>query len=354
MSVRFAPETIGAADMEQTPVTTRRRGFRLGVLVVALVGPFLVINAMWPRHPVAADKARLHVLCTFLPVQIFAANVIGDAPDVRLNSINTSSQSCPHTYSLTGDDLKKISRADVIVANGLGVEPFLDQIRKVRPQARLITLSDHCSLLPLKPGEEDQHAHAGHDHQDGHGHETEMNPHTWMSPRQAAIQVRTLAKKLAETDPVGASKYLANGEDYARRLDTLAAEMDRVGRGLTKRDIVTAHPAFDYLARDLKLNVVATLHGVPGETESAAEMARVIGKIRSTRVAAIFTEFGSADQGAQTIGRNAGVPVYSLSVVTDAEANVPAHTVLKDVYILKMEQNLNVLKQVLAATTNPG
>lgn len=328
----------------------------LPVVMLVLVGLAILVSVLLPSRPAAAD-GRLHIVCTFLPMYVFTQNVVGEVPGVDVQLLIERDVGCPHSYSLTGQDLKKISRADVIVANGLGIEPFLDAMLRGQSRAKVITIADACDVIragPSEGGHEENHdterghgeaghgehattkpaangsaatgaaetdEHAGHDH--GHT-ESEMNPHTWVSPRQAMIEVRTLARKLGEIDAEHADQYRANGEAYSTRLQALADRMEAAARGFTKRNIVTGHPAFDYLARDLKLNVVATLSVVPGETGSASEMARIIDAIRKSGAAAVFQEPPFADKVAQTIARDAGVPVYPLNPLnSDAGLSKP-------------------------------
>ncbi len=331
---------------------TSRRRIRWPLVLVAFVGFFFILDAIWPgKAPPKAPPARLHVLATFLPMRIFAANVIQGVPGVALDVLVTRETSCPHSYSLTGEDLKKISDADVLVANGLGVEPFLDQFKKTNPKAPVLTVSDDCDLLHLSEAQmhEEEAEQAGHHHADEEV-ESDINPHTWMSPRQAIKQVRTLGRKLGEVDPQYAARYRANAEAYAARLQLLADKMAKAAQSFKNRNIATGHPAFDYLARDLGLKVVATVHIIPGETGSAAEMAHAIDTVRSKHAAAIFSEFGSGDREAATIGRDAGVRVYPLSTITSVkDANVPASVPVTRLYEAMMERNLATLQEALGA-----
>jgi zinc transport system substrate-binding protein len=355
------------------------RRFRLisPLFVVAFIAAFLVISALWPRAKGGlADDGKLRIVCTFLPVYVFTQNVVGDAPDVEVQLLLDRDVGCPHSYSLTGRDLKMLSRADLLVANGLGAEPFLDQVTRGQRKLTVLTVSDHCDLITgdtkallcdhvhdhadehvdeadagtaVKSVDEHAHDHAtctGHHHDHG----SDVNAHTWVSPRQAAKQVRTLAFKLGTQDPQRAETYTANAEAYAKRLEALAAEMEQASQSFTNRNIVTGHDSFDYLARDLGLNVVATLRVIPGETGSATELARVINTVRTTKAAAVFWEPPFGDRVADTVARETGVPVYPLNPFnTDAGLPVPQNPEdTRRMYEDVMRQNLATLQKALA------
>lgn len=353
--------------------STRRRVIR-PLFIVAFVAAFLTINAFWPKgRPSVGPDGKLHVLCTFLPMYVFAVNVVGDTPGVQVDLLIDRNVGCPHSYSVSGQDLKKVSGADVIVANGLGIEPFLDELLRGQDRTRVLTISDECDVIRIKSGEHDSHeaqeaddhnAHESKSHEHGEGethehHETghphehlhagDVNPHTWVSPRQAAVQVRTLARKLSGVDKAHAEQYRANGEAYAKRLEALADRMVEVSKSFTNRNIVTGHAAFDYLARDLGLNVVATLQVVPGETASAGEMARVVDTIRNTHAAAVFWEPPFTDKTAETIARDAGVAVYPLNPFnTDAGLGASKSADgIRQMYEEVMNQNLATLQKAL-------
>src|SRR5262245_6030536 len=69
-----------------------------------------------------AERQKLRVLTSFLPVYCFTANVAGDLAIVEnLLAANVE----PHDYQFSRKDLQKLSRADLIVVNGLGVEGWL-------------------------------------------------------------------------------------------------------------------------------------------------------------------------------------------------------------------------------------
>src|SRR6185295_3520473 len=106
--------------------------------------------------------------------------------------------------------------------------------------------------------------------------------------------------------------------------------------------IVTMHDSFAYLARDLNLNVVATLTADPEHSPSAGQMTETIDTIKRTGAAAIFYEPAYADRLPRTISAATGVPVYALNAMTSVDGPVTART-YEDI----MDQNLVVLQQAL-------
>src|ERR1051325_5920363 len=74
--------------------------------------------------PGSAGASKLKVLTSFLPVYCFTANVAGDLAEVE-NLLPANVE--PHDYQFSRKDLQKLTRADLIVLNGLGLETWLQQ-----------------------------------------------------------------------------------------------------------------------------------------------------------------------------------------------------------------------------------
>ncbi|MGQ9652274.1 MAG: metal ABC transporter substrate-binding protein [Phycisphaerae bacterium] len=350
------------------------------ILLVAVIMTIVAAVVFLPSGRDSQQAARFRVLCTFLPNYVFALNVVGDTPGVDVRLLVSTDVGCPHNYVVTPADLKAVSQADMIVANGLGLESFLDTLRKANPKARLVTISDDCEILQSRTSHHhkhhtteaaastpaidhqatpNRHEHEYDNHHQGAGtapaqeagkHDDEKhaggepNPHVWVSPIQAVRQIRNLARRLSEADPEYAARYQANAEAYVARVEALHQRMREASVRFTNRRIVTFHDAFAYLAKDLDLEVVATLTLDPSRPPSAAEMTDVINTIRRTGAAAVFFEPAYSDAVARTISRDAGVPAFPLNPFNSLDVDPTERS-----YERVMEANLEVLIKALGS-----
>ncbi|MFH0788450.1 MAG: metal ABC transporter substrate-binding protein, partial [Pseudomonadota bacterium] len=90
----------------------------------------------------------LQVLCTILPIYSLTLNVVGQTPGVRVELLLPAHQGCPHNYDLTPGDLMRMARADLIIANGLEMEEFLDQfLKKVKAKAPIILAAEQIQPI---------------------------------------------------------------------------------------------------------------------------------------------------------------------------------------------------------------
>lgn len=300
--------------------------------MIALLVTSLLISS---RRPQASDS-RIHILCSFLPVYVFAQNVVGDTPGVSVDLLLSPDMGCPHDYALRPADVVRINSARVVVLSGLGAEPFAEMVLARKAREQIITLSDDVQPIAAEPETEAEH---GHEH-----HHESVNPHVWASPVQAARQVRELARKLANADPAHGATYKANGETYARRLEALGERMRTAAKAFQNRNIVTFHDAFAYLARDLDLCVVATMTVDPQGGVSAHQMAELTKTIGEKQAGALFYEqaYSLSDRVAQRLAEQTGVAAYPLNPFNYYEGKPDPES-----YERVMEQNLKVLERAL-------
>lgn len=284
-----------------------------------------------------AAFAQTRVLATTFPVYQIVRNVVRNVPGMEVRLMLPAQAGCPHDYALTPQDMGKLSQADVLVVNGLGMEAFLGS-PSARSKKELRTVDASKGISGLLPYTDEETAHEGHE---GH-HHGGMNPHLFASPRMAAQMARSIAGQLADLDPGNAAAYWSNGENYARTLDALADEFAALGGKLKNNRIITQHGVFDYLARDMGLEVAAVIQADDTQAPSASDMMKLVKAIRGRHVGAIFTEPQYPDKIAATLSRETGVATAKLDPLATGPAIAPL-----DYYEKTMRANLHTLESTL-------
>ena len=278
-----------------------------------------------PSAEAVAGGKPLRVLASFLPMYVFTENVVGSAPGVSVEMMLPASLGCPHDYALVPSDMKKIAAADLFVVNGKGMEEFLGSpVRKVNP--KVVVVDTSAGVKPLRNEDKDEHG--------------EFNPHTWVSPRNAVLQVRAIEQALSNASPGNREIFRRNADAYVKRLERLAEEFDQAAKRFRKRNIVTFHNVFDYLARDVGLTIVGEIEVTPGQEPSAGEVYKLIKTIKEKQVAAVFGEPQYSPRLAEMVANEGGVPVRSLDPVATGSTSL---TTYEDA----MRNNLRVLQEVL-------
>ncbi len=307
---------------------------------LVLAGIMAVLLGLCPADGKESEP-ELRILATILPVYIFTLNVVGGAPGVRVELLLPPTLGCPHDYDLSPGEMKQINRAGVIVANGLGLESFLDKaLQQSGTRPRMITATAGIEPLQGAGGPQEHRPGKGPKHDHRPGTDSSYNGHAWVSPQQAAVMVRTIAEGLAGIDPARAGSYRANGARYAQRLEALHGEMRSCADRARNRTIVTVHDSLDYWARDLGLRVAGVIQSLPGIEPSPREMARLVRLIREQKVAAIFSEPQYSDRVARTLSAETGVRVFSLDTAATGKPS-------PDLYEQAMHKNRETLCRAL-------
>jgi len=268
---------------------------------------------------VGAAERPLRVVTSFYPMHIAALNITQNVPDVELSCLVRPQVGCLHEYHLTPADMKQLAAADVLIANGAGMENFLDEALRHNSTLRVINAS--VGIEPLHTG-------------------AEINPHVWVSPTLHIQQVRNIAEGLAREDAAHAGTYRRNADRYIQSLQALADRMHTALQGLAGRPIVTFHEAFPYFAKEFNLEVAAVIEHEPGMEPSARELAETIRTVRSLGVTALFIDPQYPAKAARTIAKETGATIYTLDPVVTGPLEA-------DAYLKIMERNQTELEQAL-------
>jgi zinc/manganese transport system substrate-binding protein len=273
-----------------------------------------------PSRLFSAPK-KLKVVTTFLPAYCFAANVAGDAADVEnLLPPNVS----PHEYQLSSRDMTKLSEADLVVMNGLGIEHRMSKALRSAgvTNAKTVVLSQGMEkeLIPGAGSPDHESGRQGHFHEEG-----ASNPHLWLDPALAMQAVQTVARAFAKADPANASAYQENARSYAQRLEKLNQEIAKTLQPVQRIPFITFHNAFAYFARRYQLQIPAVVEEQPDVPPSARKVASLLRLIRKAKIKAIFTEPQSSPKLARMLARDSGIALASLNTLETGEINPNAY-----------------------------
>ncbi len=312
--------------------------------------------------PALADE-KLKVIATFSILGDITANIGGDRVEV---TTLVGPDGDAHVFQPAPADAQAVAGAQVIVANGLGFEGWMDRLIEASgTTAALVTASD--GVTPIAFGEDKPAEEAGHDDHDDHaegeahdqehdhdhadaGHEGHdhgaFDPHAWQSVPNVTLYVGNIERGLAAADPAGAETYKANAAAYLAELAALDTEMRAAIAALPedRRTVITSHDAFGYFAEAYGLRFVAP-QGISTEAEaSAQDVAALITQIKEAGITAVFVENIAdrrlLDQIASETGAVVGGTLFSDAL---SAADGPAAT-----YLAMMRHNLGQLTGALS------
>jgi ABC-type Zn uptake system ZnuABC Zn-binding protein ZnuA len=273
---------------------TRRRGDLAAGLLFAL----MLSGCAAVSQTSAEDEERLEIVASMSIIADFADQVGGE--HVAVTSLVPIGGD-PHVHEPTPADARAIADADVVLGNGVGLEPWFDALVEGSGQD-VVTVTEELAHLVV-------------DDEDG-----EDDPHLWMVPTMAAVYAERIAAVLADRDPERAETYHANADAYVARLEELDAELtDELAQvPAAHRILVTPHDAYGYFADHYGFEV-ETVVGVSTEEEpSAAQVQHLVDVVRETGVPTVFVEStvnpAVIERVADDAGVEVGAPLYGDSV----------------------------------------
>ena len=145
-----------------------------------------------------------------------------------------------------------------------------------------------------------------------------VNPHTFLSISASITQVNTIARELGKLDPANAKAYTRNARAYAKRLRALRADaLARLNKApAADFRVATIHGAYDYLLREFGLEVTAVVEPAHGIEPSPSQLKKTIDQLKALDVKVIFSEIDFPSTYVETIQRESGVKLYSLSHIS--------------------------------------
>ena len=284
-----------------------------GILIAAIALTMLYTGITEDKK----DKTQFTIVTSFYPMYVAAANVIGDVNGVTLENLSEPQTGCLHDYQLTTEDMKLLSKADLFIVNGGGIETFLTDVASNYPE---LDITEACQNVPLLEDGEEENAHA------------------WMSISDYRIQLATIESALEQADPEHADAYHENAKAYDEKLAALQEEQDEIRQAANGQNVIIFHEAYDYVAEDYGFNVSYVLDLDEERQVSAGEVADVLDQIQKDHVSYIFAEelYGS-DMG-KTVESESNVKVIYLDACNRGDYS-------KDSYLTAMQSNIDKLRE---------
>jgi len=280
------------------------------------------------------------VVTTVAPLTNIVSNIAGDRVEVQ-GIVPEGTDS--HTFEPRPSDAELISKADLIIANGLELEaPTLKLAKASKPKdAEIYELGSNTVT-------KDQWVFDASFPKEG----GKPNPHLWVNTKYAEAYAKLAAKQLTKLDPAGADYYATNLKNYLQRL----TELDKVTRAVVasippeNRKLLTYHDSWAYWAKEYGFDVIGAIQPADFNEPSAQDVAKLIDQIRESKVPAIFGSEVFPSKVEEQIAREAKVKTANTSDddlpgegSADAIENTnPGHT-----YIGMMAENLRILAENL-------
>jgi zinc/manganese transport system substrate-binding protein len=216
-----------------------------------------------------------------------------------------------HDYQATPRQVASLQEADLVIANGLGLEEGLTDVIES-------AATDGANVLELAP-ELDPLPFAAHDHEDGVDHDGgDLDPHVWFDPLRVDVAVGLITDELVAIDH--SVDWEGRAAEYSAQLVEADEEISRILGGVPEEDrkLVTNHDALGYLVDRYGFEVIAVV--IPGGSTmgdpSSAEMAALVEEIEHEGVRTIFAETTQPTRLAEAVAAEVGEDVSVVELYT--------------------------------------
>jgi len=329
------------------------RPTHLFAVVGLAAGTLVLAGCAAPSEPAASDG--LSIVASTIVYGDIASQIAGDAATVT--SIITSAAQDPHSYEASAQDQLAISKADVVIENGGGYDPFIDTLLDASGStAVVINASETSGLVPEGAEGEKKDKAEGEEHAEGeahaegaendHAHIEGFNEHVWYDFHAMEALADAIAVELSALDPENAATFEANAAAFAADLEPLEAMAEELHDRLEGSSVAVTEPVAIYLLAEAGLDNVT-----PEEfTEAIEEGADVppaalndtltLVEARSVVLLAYNSQTASPEPArVRDAATAAGVPIVEFTETLPDGQN----------YISWMKSNLEAIKAALPA-----
>ncbi len=299
-------------------------------ILVLFVFVFFAIQLQAPN----CFGEKISVIASIFPVADMVKQVGGMYVDVT--TIIPSGAS-PHTYEPRPSLLKKISEARVFFMIGAGLELWAGKfVRLSKNQLHTVKLSEGISLIKLS-----KHHHDDDDTDISDAESSFANPHIWLDPKIAKLMINKIISVLCKIDNKHMKYYEKRGLAYLDKLDELHVSIASTVEKFKIRKYVCFHPAWDYFARQYKLESVGVIEAAPGRNPTPRSIKKIVSLIIKHDIRAVFAEPQLNPKVAEVIAREADVKVLFLDPMGGPDIKG------RNSYFDLMKYNLRVLQEAM-------
>ncbi|MFH1727909.1 MAG: zinc ABC transporter substrate-binding protein [Pseudomonadota bacterium] len=246
---------------------------------------------------------KLNIVSSILPLEFFIEQI---GKDLINSSVMVPKQGNPHSYEPLPSQLKNISKADLYIKIGSGIDFELSWIDK------LISLNNKMNVCNASKGVKFIEIENEHEH--GHVHEREKkrhDPHVWLSPKNAMLIASNIALCMISLDPENQDFYLKNNKNLLLSLKRLDKEIRLQFSEKQGAAFIVFHPAWIYFANEYGLRQIPIEIG--GKEPTAKELINIVKLARSKNINKVFVSAQFSETSAKAIAKEINGHVISVN-----------------------------------------
>jgi zinc transport system substrate-binding protein len=284
-------------------------------MAASLLIAALALSACSSGAPGKSSSGQMTVVASFYPLAL-AAEQIGGRHVAVTNLTRPGAE--PHDIELTTQDVATVSSAGLVIYEK-GLQGAVDKAAESQAGNHALDVAPAAHLNLRLSGT--------------------LDPHFWLDPQRYSEVVATIATRLSGADPANKADYEKNAKAFEVKLAILSKDFAAGLATCQRRDFVTSHAAFGYLAQRFGMKQIA-INGInPDQEPNAAQIAAVSTSAKANGVTTVYAEPLASPAIAATVANEIGAKVAMLDPIEGLTAQSNGRD-----YFEIMRSNLQALR----------
>lgn len=238
-----------------------------------------------------SEKDTFTIYTSFYAMENFAEIIAGDKAEIT-SLVPPGAEA--HDWEPSTGDMIGLETADIFIYNGLGMEPWADDILSGISNKNLLVVKASDGIAPLSDA-------------------SATDPHCWLNPKNALTELSNITSALCEKDPENAEYYKANLSAATEKIENIDKAFSDTAAQISDKELIVTHGAFAYLCDAYGFKQYA-IEGTTGESDpSSAAMRDVIDYIKNNSKTAVFYIESEGDKLAKNLSEQTGAALFPLN-----------------------------------------
>ncbi|WP_255312443.1 metal ABC transporter solute-binding protein, Zn/Mn family [Kiloniella majae] len=294
---------------------------------IILAAVILIASSQLAR----ADKPV--IVTTIAQIADVVSHIVGDKMEV--DSLMGEGVD-PHTYRMNRYDVAALTKADIVLYNGLYLEAQMeDALERMATKKPVVPLAETINKSLLLTSQD---------------YEDKNDPHVWMDVRKWMAVTSQALDVIKKFDPANADFYDKNAAEYLIKLEQLNGYVETVLSSVpeNERVVISAHDAFNYFGKAYDFEVVG-IQGLSTASEAGLKkIEKLVDLIVTRKIRAVFVESSVADRNVKALIEGAKARGHNITIggTLFSDAMGPAGT-YEGTYIGMLDHNATVISRAL-------
>jgi manganese/zinc/iron transport system substrate-binding protein len=245
----------------------------------------------------------------------------------------------PHAYRQTRSDIIAMTRADLVLWNGLFLEAQLEEfLHKLEKRGAVTAIGDALPKTDLMSHEDYEGRH---------------DPHLWMAPRLWSQAVEAARVALIKARPEAAIEFDKNASAYLAQLDQLDTYANEALSTIPQeaRVLITAHDAFGYFGREFGFEVMG-IQGLSTASEAGLQrISEMVDTLVSRKIGAVFVESSVSDRNIRALIEGAAAKGHTVTIGGELYSDAMGQPgTYEGTYIGMIDHNVTTITRALGGT----